>query len=339
MEDINSVWNSLYFEANSVREHGTPMRLLNPKGRHRVYAAIRSSDFRRMIFFSVRKGNLPSIDRFSQTRAMEINSGKIPDEFTYAVCLILRDENYLDLFSVLATDIIHEIENESNEKLVVQKFVSRINTWIAFFEKYGDSGLSPQRVKGLFGELWFIRHYLLSDNENENNKISGWTGPDGKPHDFQFGKIAFEVKTTATKKPWKIKISNELQLDDFGLENLFLYHLAIREVTGGDLTLPYLIDEILNLLANDPQMKDIFLNMLFKSGYIDFQRKNYLQKGFIINEENFYKICEGFPRITGRDIPDGTGDVRYTVSLPGAGSFLIEKEKIEDIFGNLKNEL
>jgi hypothetical protein len=85
-------------------------------------------------------------------------------------------------------------------------------------------------------------------------------------------------------------------------------------------------------------MNDIFLNKLLKSGYIEFQRNNYLQSGFIINEVNFYKVCEGFPRITGRDLPDGTGDVRYSVSLSGTGDFLIEIEKIENILGNIKNE-
>lgn len=91
-------------------------------------------------------------------------------------------------------------------------------------------------------------------------------------------------------------------------------------------------------MQDDPPIKDIFLNKNFKSGYIDFQRNNYLQKGFIINRENFYNVCEGFPGITGTDLPEGTGDVRYTVSLSGTGSFLIEKEKLGDILGNLNNE-
>lgn len=31
MEDIDSVWTSLYFKANSVRDHGTARRLPNQK--------------------------------------------------------------------------------------------------------------------------------------------------------------------------------------------------------------------------------------------------------------------------------------------------------------------
>lgn len=54
------------------------MILLNPKIRYHVYAAIRSSDFKRMILFSVSKGSLPSAERFSLTKAKEINSGKKP---------------------------------------------------------------------------------------------------------------------------------------------------------------------------------------------------------------------------------------------------------------------
>lgn len=337
MEDIDSVWSILCSDAKSGYVQGTTRRLLNPKGLCPVYAGVRSSDLTRMIFFNVSKENLPSGDRFSQTRAIEVHSGKTGGDDSYAVCLILRDESFSDLFSVLTADIISEIQDEPGEKAAVKRFVQRINTWISFFEKYGNSGLTPEKVRGLYGELWFIRQYLLS-SEDRYNKIRGWTGPDGTPHDFQFGKTAFEVKTTATKKPWKVKISNELQLDDSGMENLFLYHLALREIKGGDMTLPDLVDEIMDFLKDNPEIRRSFLNMLLKAGYIEAQKGNYIQKGFIIYEENFYRICNGFPRLTGKDLPEGTGDINYSISLASAGNFITEKEKIDDILGKLSNE-
>jgi len=337
MEDIDSVWNNLRSEAKSGHLKGTVRRLLNPEGNFPVYAGTGSSGLTRMIFFNVGKGNLPSRDRFSQTRAMEVYSGEVPGDNSYAVCLILRDENFSDLFSLLAADIVREIQDGPGEKAAVQRFVRRINTWISFFEKYGNSGLTPEKVRGLFGELWFIRQYLLSDKDHYK-KIKGWTGPDGSPHDFQFGKTAFEVKTTATKKPWKVKISNEIQLDDSGLENLFLYHIALREIEGGIMTLPKLINEIEGLLIDTPETRRLFLDMLIKSGYIVTQKNNYLQKGFVINEEHFYRVCDGFPRFTGKNLPEGTGDISYTVSLASAGGFIKEKEEIKNILGKLSNE-
>lgn len=337
MEDIESVWNSLFSDIKKGCVQGTARRLLNPKGNCPVYAGIRSSDLARMVFLNVRRENLPSIDRFSQTRALEVYSGEIAGDNTYAVCLILRDGNFSDLFSVLTEDIVSEIQDEINERTAVNIFLRRFNSWISFFEKYGSLGLSPEKVRGLFGELWFIRQYLLSD-KNEYKLVRGWTGPDGKPHDFQFGKTAFEVKTTATKKPWKVKISNEIQLDDFGLENLFLYHLALREIESGDLTLPRLVEEIKDLLIDIPEVRGFFLTMLFKSGYVEAHKENYQQKGFIIHEENFYRVYNGFPRLTGEDLPAGTGDISYSVSLGGVGSFLTGKEEIGDIIRKLNDE-
>ncbi|WP_265582299.1 PD-(D/E)XK motif protein [Methanofollis aquaemaris] len=338
MEDIDSVWNILCSDAKSGHLQGTARRLLNPEGCCPVYAGVRSSDLSRIIFFNVGKENLPSRNRFSQTRAMEVYSGKIPGDNSYAVCLILRDKSFSDLFSVLAVDIVSEIQDEPGEKAAVKRFVRRINTWISFFEKFGNSGLTPEKVRGLYGELWFIRQYLLS-SKDRYKKIRGWTGPDGTPHDFQFGKTAFEVKTTATKKPWKVKISNEIQLDDSGIENLFLYHLALREIEGGAPTLPDLVDEILDNLKYTPEIRGYLLDMLLKAGYMEAQKDHYIHKGFIIYEENFYRICDGFPRLTGKDLPEGTGDINYSVSLASAGSFITEKEKIDNILGKLSNDI
>lgn len=338
MEDINSVWNKLRSDAKSGYIQGTARRLLNPEGCCRVYAGVRSSDLSRMIFFNVGRENLPSRDRFSRTRTMEVYSGEIPGDKSYAVCLILRDESFSDLFSILAADIVNEVQDESGEKAAVNKFVQRINTWISFFEKYGNSGLTPEKVRGLYGELWFIRQYLLSSKDHYK-KISGWTGPDGTPHDFQFGKLAFEVKTTATKKPWKIKISNEIQLDDAGLEHLYLYHIALREIEGGGMTLPELISEIERVLKETPEVRRAFLDGLLKSGYVYSQKNNYLRKGFIIHKEHFYEVSDGFPRLTGDCLPEGTGDVSYTISLASAAGFIIEKETVTNILGKLSNEL
>lgn len=338
MEDINQIWNTLCSDARNIRVPGTARRLLNPEGICPVYAGIRSSDLAKMLFLNVSKENLPPKDSFPQTRALEVYSGEIAGDNSYAVCLILRDGDFSDLFSVLTEDIVNEIQDESGEKAAVKEFVNRIKTWISFFEKFGSSGLSPERVRGLFGELWFIRKYLLSD-KNEIKRVSGWTGPEGTPHDFQFGETAFEVKTTATKKPWKVKISNEIQLDDSGLKNLFLYHLALRENEGGVMTLPGLVGEINEILKDEPGIHRFFMDMLLKAGYTESQKGNYLRKGFIISEENFYRVCEGFPRLTSRDLPEGTGDINYTVSLAGAGSFLSGTEEIGVILGKLKNEI
>lgn len=337
MEDIDSIWKSLYCDAESGSLQGTARRLLNPKGSFPIYAGVRSFDLAKIIFFNVSKENLPSKDRFSQTRAMEIHSGEIPGDNSYSISLILRDEDFSDLFSFLVTDIINVIQDQKHEKSAIRNFIERINTWILFFEKFGNSGLPPEKVRGLFGELWFIRQYLLSDNDNYK-KIRGWTGPTGSPHDFEFGKIAFEVKTTGTKKPWKVKISNEIQLDDTGLDNLFLYHLALRETEGFNMTLPGLIDDIKEVLKENHEDYGYFLNMLLKAGFIESQRDKYLQTGFIVNEDNFYKVCNGFPRLIGTDLPEGTGDIRYTVSLAGLASFLIKKELIMAILEKLKNE-
>jgi hypothetical protein len=266
---------------------------------------------------------------------MEVDSGKISGENSYAVCLVLRDESFSDLFSVLAADIVSEVQDAPDEESTVLRFVRRINAWINFFEKFGNLGLTPEKVKGLFGELWFIKKYLLSNND-AYHKIRGWTGPDGTPHDFQFGKTAFEVKTTATKKPWKVKISNEIQLDDSGLENLFLYHLAMREIESSGMTLPGLIREIMDIIKEDHEVQGLFLNMLMKSGYIDAQKNNYLKTGFIISKETFYRISNGFPRLTSKELPDGVGDINYSISLASAGNFITEKEKISGILRGIR---
>ena len=56
--------------------------------------------------------------------------------------------------------------------------------------------------------------------------------------------------------------------------------------------------------------------MLFDSGYLDEQAERYASTGYNILQELFFRVSEGFPRIIERDLPEGVGDLNYSVNAP-----------------------
>ncbi len=85
------------------------------------------------------------------------------------------------------------------------------------YEQYKEILDQPQApseytLKGLWGELYVL--YVASEHPmlNATSLVYNWTGPDGQPNDFSFGKNAVEVKTISKQKN-VVEISSLDQLD------------------------------------------------------------------------------------------------------------------------------
>jgi hypothetical protein len=300
--------------------------LLTPSSSVDIYIGLIYPEKHRTLIFRTESDYVYKPENFPDLKYFNIVIARLPEDPPEygAIKIILLDDDYKGIFSVLADDIINSVKTAKNKRQAIEFFYSRLSRWINFLESFGIRGLSMESARGLFGELWFLYTYLIK-KENATS-VESWTGPKGTPQDFQFPGTAVEVKTTIMKQPQKIRVSNELQLDDKGIENLFLFHLSVIERKDFGETLPSIIRQIRGSFEENIQNKSYFDQMLFDSGYLDEHAEHYASTGYTIRQESFFRITDGFPRLIESDLPEGIGDLNYSVNVSSCSNFTVSGE-------------
>ena len=127
-----------------------------------------------------------------------------------------------------------------------------------------------------------------------------------------------EVKTTMTKEPRSVRISNERQVDDRGLDSLHLCVLTLHRVNSGGTSLPGLIGSIRDSLSGHVSALSSLEKGLKEAGYLDAQGHIYTS-GYIRRKQEAFRIEEGFPRIV--DVPGGVGGLSYTLTISACSAY------------------
>lgn len=238
-----------------------------------------------------------------------------------------------DLFAVFSEDLIAQIGQQTAQEPMLTLLVDRLEHWRALFESYSPAGLSAEAQWGLFGELWFLRK-RLTETTDATRCLTGWTGPTGAVHDFQWPTVAVEVKTSVAVNPQQFYVSNERQLDDAGLGHLILLFLAldakpIARPDAGE-TLNDLADAVAHSLQSTPALLNQFRLRLYETGYFPEHRARYDQPGYTVRQSRWFRVGEGFPRLREADVPTGVGELRYAVSLAACGPFEVGENNVAD---------
>jgi len=255
-----------------------------------------------------------------QGMGFEILSLDVPKQATPHIRLFLESEQFKDIFSTVCTDLVLGLDScisSDQRRLELSRFLDK---WNLFFERHGYGELSQEQQRGLFGELWWI-NVLLGKGISERTVLASWKGCERGFHDFDLLGHVVEVKTTMTKEPRKVKISNERQLDDTGLKDLHLYVLTLTKSDDSGMSLPAIVHNLLENFSNFN--KSEFQNLLQKSGYLDVHVGLYTSCYSIKHEELFH-VTNGFPRMT--TLPAGTGDLSYSVTISACNAFCKEVE-------------
>jgi hypothetical protein len=237
------------------------------------------------------------------------------------VSISLNRHSFLDLFKVLAADIVEHCLSAATESEAMTKLLSRLGHWRRFSEKAGDEGLSDQEQTGLFGELRFLR-ILLDQSVDPVQSLKAWHGPLRDNQDFCFGPLAVEVKASTSNNANQVSISNVRQLDARGLDHLYLYHVSLDRRNGSGDTLPSAIEDLQSRFRKSgSESEDLFEQLLMLQGYHHSQSNLYDLAGYTLRHQQFYEVTPGFPRILECDIVDGVSEVRYKIDLSCASSF------------------
>lgn len=258
-------------------------------------------------------GELPSGRGIDLRRVPTASGGQ-------ALELVLSQQSFADLFDALVTDVAKAAASGIDERDVAARVAARVRLWQIFLRET-STGLSAERQRGLFGELFFLRRVLLGPVPAPA-AIDAWVGPSNAPQDFAFGKAAVEVKTTIGSQPQLLRISSERQLDTTALDHLALFHLSLDAREGAGQTLPDLIAEIRKAIK-DPLTADAFEDRLFTGGYVDVHAGQY-RVGYTIREAGIFLVADGFPRLVEADCPPGVGDVTYGIAVSALTKFAVD---------------
>lgn len=186
-----------------------------------------------------------------------------------------------------------------------------------WFWSVDPSGLGPQEILGLFGELWFLVRWLGPTRES----LEHWQGPSGFRHDFQWPSASFEVKATTVRSDGSAthRIRSIDQLENPETGTLYLFSLQLTHDDLSVNTLAGLVEHVADRLrADDPDGVRIFFERLGQCNYSPAHADKYRTPLRVVAEE-LYRVEEDFPRVTRGSfpggLPQGIMDIAYSLSL------------------------
>lgn len=323
---LGEIWEELE-RVTPPSAGGRIKRRIKPEANCNLFIAVAKPSNVRMVLMLVEAGSLRNVQELPAARGVETRI-VLPEEdgADAALELLLADARSADIFTALAVDIADAVAAEADERHAVAALVRRLRRWQRFLEETSSEGLDAERQRGLYAELWLLRNHLV-DAVGPAVAVHAWVGPARASHDFQLGACALEVKGTAAKQHQILRIVSERQLDDTGVEGLFLFHLSLDTHLDTGESLPGLVDD-LRLVVRESQAAASFEDKLFDAGYLDAHRHLYDNPGYIARECNFFRVAEGFPRIVEADLRPGVGDVRYSITVAECKHFIVETDTV-----------
>lgn len=228
--------------------------------------------------------------------------------------LVRQPAGRLEFFTMMANDVASALftsEIAENDKLLAL-FLGRVRAWQIFMERDREGVLGAEAELGLHGELVVLLS-LLQSGVSPALAVHGWYGPLDGIHDFRFPAGALEVKATATAGTFPATISSLEQLDDSLISPLFLAGARFRLDAAGE-NLPRRVDTIRQLLHCDLSTLAAFDTRLLHAGFFPAMSDRYT-RAFVHDVTKFFRVEEGFPKITHRSVHTAIRRGRYEIDL------------------------
>jgi hypothetical protein len=229
----------------------------------------------------------------------------------WALLLKLTDSNLLNVFTLLCEDLVISSRTVLNRNSGSGFVIARIRTWRKLLEEDQIPQLSKAEVRGLFGELHFLKNEL-APKIGMLNAVSSWSGPFGAAQDFQTIDHAYEVKTIHPDGP-VVTISSENQLHSED-RIIFLIVLSIFEsASGPGLSLNSLIALLRADLSHDDSISREFEARLAATKYVVLEI--YDRPMFSVVSKTTYFVGNSFPALHPTMLPEGVINIKYQIQL------------------------
>lgn len=320
----DSLWTEI--EAAHGEGAGSVVRRIHPESDVDLFLAVTKPANRRMLMLSVAAEAAEELEDLPAGRGVETRLHHDPQQERAQLELVLMDGSCTDIFAALVEDLAGAVAPTGDDRAAVSAWTGRLRRWQRLLAQLSTEGLSGERQRGLYAELWLLRHHLLESVGSEES-VRGWTGPEAASHDFELAHAAVEVKSTAGKQHQVLRMASERQLDDTGVAALYLFHLSLDARQGEGETLVEAVTAVRGELAATP-VATLFEERLLATGYAAAHEPRYRRTAYTVRERNFFHIQEEFPRITEADLPPGVGDVRYSVAVAEAKHWVVGVETV-----------
>jgi len=334
MIDYKGIWASINEESKTGGVNSNQIaRMISADGVYSVFLVTDFSKSIRSLYIKLPVENNILLKELPVFRGLDI-SLIYSNIGLYKNQLFLRLQQTIyntdNIFESVISDICDKILRIEQPHELQPILIKILNEWRLFFENYDYEILSISAQKGLIGELLFIKDYLLK-KYSLTLAVHYWTGTDRTNHDFQIDDLAVEIKATSSKQHKKFTVSSEKQLDDTGLRNLYLGLFSLNHHHNlHEKSLPFLIVQIREIIKKDPVASFSFDMKLLKRGYHDKDSDKYVT-GYSLVNAAFYEVRPGFPRMLSTNLPNGIGDLSYTVMISSCAPFEITSDILKKI--------
>jgi len=241
--------------------------------------------------------------------------------------LVLTLEQHVDkdLFFSLCQTLVQSLQEVKESPVALAIALAHMKRWKAFLAGKKKRLLSAEEIRGLFGELQFLR-MLYREQLDEKTAVEAWCGPDRIQQDFIFGNTAVEIKTLSGRERSAVRISSEDQLealcDDFFL---MVFRLSDMPESERALSLNEAVRRIESELSDADTLEELGVR-LGAYGYVEM--REYDKPRFVVSGQHTYRVVDGFPRLIRSAMPDGIARVSYDIELEKIAPFACDTAQI-----------
>jgi Putative PD-(D/E)XK family member, (DUF4420) len=322
--DVDAIWADLERRL-PIGAHGRQQQRIYPDARPDLFLAALAPGPRRSLLLNVVSTAVEQIEELPAARGVSVLLLRGNHDSQSTLELQLDEPGADDVFAALVADVARSTAETTDDEASVQVFLGRLGRWMRLLQREAE-GLSGERQRGMYAELWFIRE-RLAGAIGLGQAIEAWQGPSGAAHDFQTAAGSVEVKSTATNQPQVVRISSERQLDETGTPALHLLHVSLDVHRDSGESLLEMITSLRHAVAGGP-VASLFEDRLLDAGFADVHAPNYAHTGYTLREVNLFALLNGFPRITEHSLPAGVGGVSYTLSVAACLPFRVEEDAV-----------
>ena len=238
--------------------------------------------------------------------------------------LILKEKANWELFLALCNDLLTATKQIMTPKTASATILHRLRRWQDFLKKTRLDILSEENIKGLIGELLFLKNHLIP-KFGSADAVKFWIGPEGAPQDFNINECAVEVKCQLGGTTPNVKISSADQLFS-QMPKLFLFVVTLGKTTKDSkdaVNLPSVILDITECLEQESSSSlNRFQDLLMQAGY--YYSEKYFEFNYLFSDERAYHVADNFPRICPNELKSGIIRLSYNISLAECSPYEID---------------
>ena len=280
-----------------------------------IFVGYNEDGFPRMVITDI--GHIKKIEssKSIDVKIYRKSSGQV------SICFDLLNQSVYSLFLTFCSDMIDSTRNIKKQNII--DFITRSwDMWRTMFKKPYSNFLTENQIKGLIGELIFLKSYMIP-KYGEVLAVESWMGPSMLHKDYEINNTWYELKSINSSS-LTVKISSVEQLDSQEIGQLVIVKMdKTNSQVEASVTLNRLVNEI-KYLIKDFDTKIKFTYKLSEMGY--YSDEEYNSYNYKILDIDRYMVNKEFPKVTKDSLKDGIVRVSYEIALNSIEKYMIEGE-------------